>query len=221
MPAFSADAWAANAARYAAILALPFNRELADGSLAAARFREYMIQDAHYLEGFARALALLAARAPDAGRIVQFAQAASEAILVERSLHADMFRRFGVADSDFRAAEPSPVCAHYVRFLVATCATADWPVGLAAVLPCFWVYREVGHHIHGQARADNPYRAWIDTYAGEAFALAVDAVIAATDEAAAGAAPSTRLTMHAAFADAVRLEWMFWDSAWREARWPV
>ncbi|MFZ1430828.1 MAG: thiaminase II, partial [Geminicoccaceae bacterium] len=42
---------------YASILALPFNQELAAGSLSVERFTFYMMQDAHYLGAFARALA--------------------------------------------------------------------------------------------------------------------------------------------------------------------
>jgi thiaminase/transcriptional activator TenA len=46
-------------------------------------------------------------------------------------------------------------------------------------------------------------------------------MIATTDEAAAGVAPSLRKRMHAAFRRATQLEWMFWDSAYRLEQWPV
>jgi thiaminase/transcriptional activator TenA len=92
---------------------------------------------------------------------------------------------------------------------------------LAALLPCFWIYAEVGRDIHGRAAVGNPYQAWIDTYAGEEFHDAVRAVIAATDAAAEGASTGLVARMHEAFATAARLEWMFWDSAYRLERWPV
>ena len=53
------------------------------------------------------------------------------------------------------------------------------------------------------------------------FARAVAEMIAATDEAAAGASPDVRARMHRAYAQATRLEYLFWDGAYREARWPV
>jgi thiaminase/transcriptional activator TenA len=46
-------------------------------------------------------------------------------------------------------------------------------------------------------------------------------MIAATDEAAAGASPPLRERMHAAFTRATQLEWVFWDSAFRLESWPV
>ena len=62
---FTQEAWARNSALFQATLEMPFNRELADGTLSIERFRHYMIQDAHYLVGFGRALAVAAARADD------------------------------------------------------------------------------------------------------------------------------------------------------------
>ena len=218
---FSADAWQANRARYDKILVMAFNAELAAGTLPEDRFRHYMIQDAHYLEGFARALSLVSAKGLDADHVVHFAGAAQTAIVVERSLHADYFARFGITPADFAAARPSPVCDHYVSWLLRTAALEPLEVGVAALLPCFWIYREVGKHILRAARKPNPYQAWIDTYAGEEFEQAVDAVIAVADRVAGEAGPRTLAAMHRAFARATQLEWMFWDSAWRLGEWPV
>ncbi|MGY6550291.1 MAG: thiaminase II [Erythrobacter sp.] len=221
MSTFSAAAWRANRALYGQIIAMPFNQELCAGTLGRGRFQHYIIQDAHYLEGFARALALAAAKAPDADQVVHFAGAAQTAIIVERSLHSDFFERFGITQSDFAAAQPTPACDHYVSYLLRVAALEPFEIALAALLPCFWVYREVGKHIHARAAPDNPYQPWIDTYAGEDFAAAVDAVITASDAAAALASGAVHARMHAAFTRAVQLEWMFWDSAYREAAWPV
>jgi thiaminase/transcriptional activator TenA len=221
MPTFSTTAWQNNLTLYEKILAMPFNAELAAGTLSLDRFRHYIIQDAHYLEGFARALALASAKADTADQIVQFAAAAQTAIMVERALHSDYFRKFGITPEDFAAAQPTPVCDHYVSYLLRVAALDPFPVVLAALLPCFWIYLEVGKDIHGRAAKPNPYQAWIDTYAGEEFATAVQAVIATTDAVASVASERMRLSMHAAFTRATQLEWMFWDSAYRLAKWPV
>lgn len=221
MTKFSATAWQNNLPLYEKILAMPFNAELAAGTLSPDRFRHYIIQDAHYLEGFARALALAAAKADNSDHIVQFAEASHTAIIVERALHADYFAKFGIARADFAAAQPTPACDHYVSYLLRIAALEPFPIVLAALLPCFWIYLEVGRDIHARAAKPNAYQAWIDTYAGEEFAAAVQAVIATTDEVTARASEETLRSMHAAFTRATQLEWMFWDSAYRLAKWPV
>src|SRR5215831_17312841 len=83
---FSREAWDRNAAIYETIRTMPFNAQLASGSLSEAQFKNYITQDAHYLVGFGRALTLAAAKAPDPDRIVQFAKAAEGALVVERAL---------------------------------------------------------------------------------------------------------------------------------------
>jgi len=218
---FSRAAWEENARVYEVIRTMPFNAELAAGSLSEARFKHYITQDAHYLIGFGRALTLAAAKAPDPDRVVQFAKSAEGAIVVERALHGSFFRQYGITAEVFAQTPLSPACHHYVSFLIATAYAEPYEVLLGALLPCFWIYAEVGRDIHARAAPANPYQAWIDTYAGEEFHAAVRAVIAATDEAAAGGSPQMRAKMHAAFARATQLEWIFWDSAYRLERWPV
>ena len=163
---------------YELIRTMPFNAELASGTLSEARFKHYITQDAHYLIGFGRALTLAAAKAPDPDRIVQFAKSAEGAIVVERALHGSFFQQYGITPEMFAQTPLSPACHHYVSYLLATAHAEPYEVLLGALLPCFWIYAEVGRDIHARAVAGNPYRAWIDTYAGEDFHAAVRAVIA-------------------------------------------
>jgi thiaminase/transcriptional activator TenA len=218
---FSRQAWDKNASIYEVIRTMPFNAQLASGTLSEARFKHYITQDAHYLIGFGRALTLAAAKAPNPDRIVQFAKAAEGALVVERALHGSFFKQYGITPRAFAQTPLSPACHHYVSYLLATAYADPYEVLLGALLPCFWIYAEVGRDIHARARAANPYQAWIDTYAGEEFHAAVRAVIAATDEAAADVSRSLRARMHAAFTRATQLEWAFWDSAFRLETWPV
>ena len=219
--AFSAEAWNRNTQVYEVIRTMPFNAALAAGSLSEARFKHYITQDAHYLIGFGRALTLAGAKAPNPDRIVQFAKSAEGAIVVERALHGSFFQHYGITSEVFAQTPLSPACHHYVSYLIATAYAEPYEVLLGALLPCFWIYAEVGRDIHSRAAAANPYQAWIDTYAGEEFHNAVRAMIAATDEAAEAASSSLRTRMHAAFARATQLEWMFWDSAFRLESWPI
>jgi thiaminase/transcriptional activator TenA len=218
---FSTDAWSANKALYEKIRTMPFNTALAEGTLDENRFKHYIIQDAHYLIAFGRALAIAAAKADDPDGIVQFAEGAKVAIIVERALHADYFTRFKVTPDDFARTPLSPACHHYSNFLIATAWAEPYPVVLAALLPCFWIYAEVGRAIHTEAASPNAYQAWIDTYAGQEFHDAVQAVIETTDRVAAKASSETLTAMHHAFTRAAQLEWIFWDSAWNLGDWPV
>jgi thiaminase/transcriptional activator TenA len=111
---FSHDAWNRNARIYEIIRTMPFNAALAAGTLSEARFKHYIVQDAHYLIGFGRALALAGAKAPSPDRIVQFAKSAEGAIVVERALHGSFFQQYGISSQAFAQTPLSPACHHYV-----------------------------------------------------------------------------------------------------------
>ncbi|RZQ62202.1 thiaminase II [Amycolatopsis suaedae] len=201
----------------------PFNTELAAGTLSRQRFQFYLAQDSRYLIGFGRALAVAAARAPEPDAVAFFAGAAREAVVVERALHEGYFERFGLSEADLDAIETSPTCLGYTSYLLAVSATGSYGELVAALLPCFWVYQHVGSHILAgqEPGADNPYQAWIDTYADDDFAAAVRSCQEAADRAAEVADGATRQRMLAAFTRASEYEWLFWDSAYRLEEWPT
>ena len=217
---FSDEAWQRTAQLREAIHRLPFNLELAAGSLARERFQTYIIQDALYLGQFSRALAIAAAKAPDAATLQSFAQSALGAAAVEKALHERYLLAFGIDPAGLAEAEPSPDCLAYTNFLLAAAYHEPWEVLVAALLPCFWIYWDVGCAIARTATPENPYRAWIDTYADERFGEAVQAVIEISDRAAAATTTATRARMLATFVRACQYEWLFWDGAYQRRFWP-
>lgn len=207
---FAEHAWNDAQADVARILDHPFVRGLADGTLPWQTFERYLCDDAHYLDRYARVLAVLAAKAPaiaDVGTVAEFAAGAAVA---ERALHE------GQLGEAIASSTPSPTCDAYTGFLWSRAVTAAPGVGLAAVLPCFTVYAEVGRRLQEWQRDDHPYRDWIETYADPSFADASRRCEALADRWAA-ADPSAVPAMREAYARAVRYEWQFWDAAWRNA----
>ena len=217
---FSQDAWQRNLALYQKTLALPFNQQLADGTLNREAFCHYVIQDAHYLVAYGRALAVCGAKAFDADDIIQFTQGAKEAIVVERTLHDGFMQDFGIGKADFENTPLTQACHHYTSFLTATAWSESYPVVLASLLPCFWIYAEVGKDIVNQSVANNPYQAWVDTYSGEHFNEAVRNVLATIDRIAERADADTIEKMHQAYTKGAQLEYLFWDSAYQQKQWP-
>jgi thiaminase/transcriptional activator TenA len=221
MMRFSEEAWERNSALREAIHDLPFNTELAAGTLAPERFRFYITQDALYLAQYSRVLSLAAAKAPDTGTSQIFGHSALGAIAVEQRLHEHYLREFGVDPAAAAAAEPAPDCLAYTSFLIAVAHQQPWEVLVAALLPCFWIYWDVARAITSGTAPDNRYQAWIDTYADPAFGEAVQRVIDIADKAAAAATPARREAMLAAFARSAQYEWLFWDGAYQRRGWPT
>lgn len=221
MTDFCKRIWGETAPLREKIYALPFNRELARGTLSQDRFQFYILQDSLYLADYSRALSLAAARAPDAGDMLEFSAGAKVAIEVEQALHASYFKQFGITPANAAAQAASPTCLAYTNFLLRTALTESYGTLVAAILPCFWIYWDVGCRIAADAKGDNPYRAWIDTYADPGFGEATERVKAITDRAYGLAGEAERKAMWQAFVLSARYEWMFWDSAYAMEAWPV
>jgi len=213
---WSETAWQQALPIYNRITTMPFITELAAGTLNIEKFKYYMQQDAHYLEYFARTLSVIAAKVTDVTTMLDFVRFAEGAIVVERALHDGYFKQYNVKER----APISPTCHHYVHFMQSTAYAADVAVAMAAVLPCFWIYKKVGDHIlEIQTQNNNPYADWIGTYAGEEFGLIVDKAIALCNTAAAQATPAQQQAMTSAFVRASQLEFGFWDSAYNVEKW--
>jgi thiaminase/transcriptional activator TenA len=220
---FCARAWDRTEKLQQAIVEHPFNVALTDGSLDRERFAFYIVQDARYLVGFAQALSAAAVRAETAEDAAFLSGSAQTALVEERNLHAGYVEDFGLSESDIEGVPTSPSCLAYTSFLRANALTEPYPVLVAAILPCFWVYQHVGSAILEATggSGDHPYARWIETYADEEFARSVLTARELVDRLASAVDEPTWTRMLAAFTRATEYEWLFWNSAWIREEWPT
>ncbi len=218
---FSQELWASGAATYAQILRHPFLAGLSDGTLERDAFSYFVIQDSHYLRAYSRALSLVSAKSPDEDAVRMFALHASNAIDVERELHAGLLTELGITADQLAAAGSGPTTTAYMSYLTAVCATGSYAEAVAAVLPCYWVYRDVGRALLARSSPDPLYAAWITTYGSAEFDAVVDSVLTAADALGDQVGPGERRRCHYHFAMTTRYEWMFWDAAYRQLSWPI
>lgn len=209
---WTAALWAAGGETWHQILDLPFVRALGDGTLDEDLFAFYLDQDALYLRDYSRALATLSARADTAEAQVHWAAGAHEAIAAESQLHE------GWLANRARLGGPSPITMGYTNFLRASAAGDDYVVGAAAILPCYWLYEEVGAVLSSQNHADHPYAEWLSMYGGEEFAADVARSLAEVERAFETASPAQRVRAARAYLSACVYEREFFDQAHRALR---
>jgi thiaminase (transcriptional activator TenA) len=217
---FSGELWQGIVGIYDAILAHPFLTGLTDGTLPQDAFAFYVLQDALYLRRYAEALAAVASRAPDAAGTEMFARHAA-GVAVEARLHDSLLASLGIDPASAGATEAAPTTLAYTSYLLATTHGGSYADGVGAVLPCYWIYWEVGKELLRLGSPDPRYRQWIDTYGGEEFADVVREVLAATDELGPALGPAERARVHRHFRTTSRYEWMFWDMGYRKESWPL
>lgn len=217
MTQFTQQLWQDITPIFNSILGHGFVDGLRTGRLSKSSFQYYVQQDALYLAEYARAVNQLAARSSNTDIMLRFMQFAQDTIRVERALHDTYFTIYGIEAGQAKM----PACFAYTNFLLATTAHQSLAVGLAALLPCYWIYPEVGKFIYKQAISENPYQTWIDTYAGYVFEESVNEMLVLTESLARQAGPSERAAMREAFLTSSRMEWYFWNDAYHHNKWLI
>lgn len=221
MARFRDELWTEMEPVFKRILGHPFVTGLTDGTLPMESFAHYVAQDAHYLRDYARALAMVAAKAPDDVTVAMFAAHAQGAVEVERQLHAGFADELAGTYPAAFAQPPGPTTLAYTSYLLRVCALGDFAQALAAVLPCYWIYAEVGASLLGQGSPDPLFRRWIETYGGEEFGAIVAAVLEAVDLVGESVGPAQAAEMRDHVLTTSKYEWMFWDAGWRRETWPI
>ena len=207
------DMWTEAKPIYDSTLEHAYLKGLADGSLPKASFQFYLVEDAKYLRVFSDALIVLSRKAPRPAWASTLRRHATEAIEAERQLHAS----YGIVESGGLLAPTNYAYANHLRLAV---EHGTFVEGLAAMLPCYWIYWEVGKELVKRGSRDKDYQRWIDQYSSPGYGATVRQVLDMMDAEAARLTPVQRRRAVDLFVLSARYEYMFWDMAWRREEWP-
>ncbi|WP_156935645.1 TenA family protein [Legionella fairfieldensis] len=165
----------------ARIISHPFNQGLYRGTLSSRVFQLYLQQDRLYLRDFSRALRLTAQRFTNERHAQQFYQLADNMVESERKVNLHYLNQFHPAsffEHGLMIQRAIPVITNYTAHLLETVEQEPLEVAVASLVPCFWIYYELGKQMTmAGCKQDNPYRKWIATYSGERFTASTQALV--------------------------------------------
>ena len=198
-----------------AIFAHPFLKNLESGELPEESFRYYLVQDYHFLEGFARAVALALSKAPDSPTLQLLAQRVP--VPVERQLHRTLFAQLAIDEDEVESTEPAPTARAYMDHMIASAAGGDVGEAATALLPCPWTYHELGARL---GAVDHPvYGTWASVYTEGLLVESVRAWRSQVDAYGRDTTDKQRGRLKEIFLTSSRYEYMFWDMAYRRQTW--
>lgn len=197
----------------------PFVQGIADGSLPLDCFRYYVLNDSYYLSVFAQVQGLGAAKAHDlhtSGRMALHIQGTYN---TELALHEKFSRLLNITPEEKAAFQPAPTAYAYTSHLLRAAYTGHIGDIVAVMLPCYWLYLEIGDRLKGAAPEEPIYREWIGTYGSERFREVVQEQIDRLDEIAARVPDWERERLKRQFLISSQYEHAFWDMAYRLEKW--
>ena len=199
----------------------PFVTGLADGSLPAELFKYYLIQDTLYIVDYARAMAWLAPLMPSTQDMMSMLEATRESLMIETLLKEQYFDRFGISQDEVKHSEMAPTCKAYVAYLFRHTRSGDLTAGLCALLPCNWIYIEIGQKFTERKAIpeSNPYKSWLQTYTDPAFVTLVEWWFDLLDRQTKTSNQRAKEKLETIFITSSRFEHRFWEMCWQREKW--
>lgn len=189
-----------------ACLQHPFVQGLGDGSLDPAKFSYYVGQDSFFLEAFARAYSLAAAKSPT-WEVFQVFHQLADGVLDELRLHGSYAQGWGV---DLHQVQPGRATRQYTDFLLNTAWTHDVATTAVAMAPCMRLYAFLGQSLATIPTPRHPYTAWIETYSSDQF----EPLAQQLEDFIDGYATDSELIRHT-YRYAMTCELAFFTAAWQ------
>ncbi|WP_314061767.1 thiaminase II [uncultured Vagococcus sp.] len=196
-----------------------FIQELVAGTLDEQGFRYYLLQDCYYLIHFSEAHGLLAAKTAD--EEIRASQLALQKGMEEGEIavRERYFKWLGITKEEYQKTVVAPSAYEYVNHLYRQLATGTVGTSLAALLPCYWLYLEIGQRF-SQVASPNPlYQDWINTYDSPEFAESTRQQISLLNQLSELADEDERLAMKEAFLISSQYELAFWEMSYTRETW--
>lgn len=189
-----------------------FVNRIGEGTLPAACFKHYLLQDYLFLIHFSRAHALAVYKAENLADMTAAATALYATINTEMSLHVAFCRGWGLTPQDMEAVEEAPANMAYTRYVLERGMAGDLLDLHVALLPCTVGYSEIGTRLRSEMTGDdNPYAAWIEMYSGDEYLQAVQGAVDQLERLAYHVGAHRFDALCRTFRQATRLEIGFWD----------
>lgn len=216
---FSQTVYQQNQQLWQASIHHPFISALSQGTMTLATFRYYLIQDHYYLHDFAK-LHEMAAQA------TQNSDVKNLLLELAASLHdgeietrKTFFEELHITQQDLDDTPIAPTAYAYTSHMYRTLAQHGAPAAIAGLLPCAWLYADIGAHLDGIQSPVPIFQAWIDSYQSDDYTGPVAKQIKLTDAIAAQANVDEQADMQRAFARSTYYEHDFWQMALDHEAW--
>ncbi|MGX4668384.1 thiaminase II [Cerasibacillus sp. JNUCC 74] len=197
----------------------PFVKGIAQGDLPLDIFKYYILQDIYYLKHFGKVHALAATQAEDfqvTAMLLEKAKGTAQAELTVHKQHAEILN---ITNEDMENFKPAPTAYAYTAHLYRASLSGNLGQTIAALLPCYWLYADIGKTYQDADPSEKIYKNWIDTYSSEWFHKSTNEQIDLLNQIAANSSEKEKAKMKEQFIIAKEYELAFWEMAYTKEDW--
>ena len=197
----------------------PFVRGIAEGGLPLETFKNYIMQDIYYLKHYGKVHAFAAAHADDFSVSASLAEKAKNTAEAELTVHKEHAEILNITDEDIENFKPAPTAYAYTSHLYRASLSGSLAQIIAAILPCYWLYADIGMKYKDADPDEEIYRNWIGMYASDWFQESTQEMIDLMDNLADKAGEDEKNRITEQFVIAKDYELAFWEMSYTFEKW--
>ncbi|MEN1970609.1 thiaminase II [Lentibacillus sp. N15] len=197
-----------------------FVQGIVKGDLPLETFKNYIMQDIYYLKHYGKIHAFAAAHANDFGQAASLAKKAQNTAEAEITVHKGHARILNITDDDINHFKPAPTAYAYTSHMYRAALSGSLAQIVASMLPCYWLYADIGLENQDAKPEVEIYYNWIQMYASNWFQESTREMIDLLDDLAAKASKTEKEKIKAQFVTAKEYELAFWEMAYTFETWP-
>lgn len=197
----------------------PFITELQSGTLDKSVFRYYLVQDHYYLQHFSKLYTLIAQQTSDQALKTLLLETAQNLALEELAVRENFFVELGITDDEIAETPIAPTAYHYVSHMYRQLIEGTPNTAAASVLPCSWLYQELGDSLIAKHSPVPLYQRWIETYAGVEAQMHIQQERVILDRLYEESSIQEQQQMLNAFIISSEMEYAFWEMAYQKETW--
>lgn len=197
----------------------PFVQGIVKGDLPLDKFKYYILQDIYYLKHYGKIHAIAASQADDFETTALLAEKAKFAAQAELTVHKEHAEILNITSEDIKTFRPAPTAYAYTSHLYRVSLRGNLAHTVAAMLPCYWLYADIGKKNEHANSEPEIYRNWIKMYASDWFQDSTQEMIDLLDRLVENMNEDEKEKVKEQFVIAKEYELHFWEMSYTKETW--
>lgn len=197
----------------------PFVMGIVNGDLPLDTFKYYILQDIYYLKHYGKVHAMAAAQADNFQHTALLAEKAKRTAQAELTVHQEHAKLLNITEEDMKNFRPAPTAYAYTSHLYRAALSGSFAQTISALLPCYWLYADIGKVYENAAPAEPIYQNWLNTYASDWFQSSTQEQIDLLNEYADLASETEKEKITEQFVLSKEFELAFWEMSYTKETW--
>ncbi|MFN2340418.1 MAG: thiaminase II [Halanaerobium sp.] len=198
----------------------PFVKEIFSGDLDEDIFKFYLKQDYYYLNQSMRNMAVLISKLDNVQAKQKLIGVLNSEANVEFAEYEKLLDLYKINKANYKNFRLSYANISYSNYLLAVSSQNSFAEGLAALIPCYWIYQKMAeeHSDHLRENKNEIYKNWAAVFRSSEYRELVEDLIILLE---AKLTEANFEQLKDQFNNSIKFEYQFFDDVYQKKLWEI